>query len=484
MLAGQPFDNTTKFPAANMDAQIISGSNGDTSVSWQPADPCSLLSTLFYRTDYSVTKSELKLDFLDKTKVKVFFTPQVGGERTLESETEYEEDQSVTISAPSQPGVRTLELVSSAASNFSPIASSITPVTTGQRVSKVRNPPAEGETTFEGFLAPDCRYYSTFTVQTNASYSSGYTQVSGSPPGTNSNSSWNFNSTITESINGRDEVCGGTWSVKYELSDVPLTGGWRMFPNLYGTGPDYPDVCERYDDGSSERLGTIEPLFGGSLYAYTPCNNASQSTNNPNQFTTSTSQTNNTRSVTGTTISFTNSSSSSIYYKEGPDPNSEYPDEYMELDSSTSASATTTYTWSGELTDTLTDGPNGNSTTTTWESNGGLCSWKTASADGNSLESQSLTANFNVSINAPVVEPPAPAPTYKTYVHWFVVTDDTTDPRCPKRSVRAENRTHGPSSARGPFSLTETETLPNILNVTICITNMAVATEVQQEEST
>jgi hypothetical protein len=483
MLSGNPLDDVMKFPAWNSDAQILAGTGGSTAVSWQPVSACSILSTLYYKSDYSVTKSELKLEFLGKTKVKVFFTSQDGGAATLESTTEYNKDQSVTITAPSAPGVRTLELVPEGSSDFSTFSSSVTPVTTGQRVSKVRNPPAEGETPFAGFIGPDCKRYAVMTTENSYSLTeaAAYTLIDPGYEGTFYESDRNDDThvTVTDSITGRTVVYGGsiTTNVKYNRNECVTTESTTGTMNAdgtvtyqrtrsaagCGTNPDNDEsmdysATDSYYDGNTNSYAIQHLQFGP-----TNCNRTSTSGGVDyggwtDPLTTTTEQV----TVSGSSITSMVNVSWTSTFENGSQ--------------SYNRTQTSTTTWSGEMTDTLTPA---NSTTTSWESNGGLCSWITQSADEYvGTESQSLTANFNVSVTVPTVAEPTPPTNYKTQVHWFVVTNDSSNPNCPTRSVRAENRTKF-NSVRGPFSLTESATLPTDLNVTHCITNMAASTEVQ-----
>jgi hypothetical protein len=492
MLSGNPLDDVMKFPAWNSDAQIFAGTGGSTAVSWQPVSACSTLSTLYYKSEYSVTKSELKLEFLGKTKVKVFFTSQDGGAATLESTTEYNKDQSVTISPPSQPGVRTLELVSEGSSDFSTFSSSVTPVTTGQRVSKVRNPAPEGEAPFAGFIGPDCKRYAVMTTENSASTNKTLTtSVIARPfPGANlegfdmtETRDDNYSTTITTDINGTNSVSSGSGSLSYTFNSVD---------NFFGAS-DYTSDSTLAADGTLTTISTYTDRGQGQPSSYTETSEGFYTVGTvaalcDRTTTTGTSEPFERSSqillpATATTtekltVSGSSSASSFETTSSGSD-SSTYNENGEESSSSYSVNATrtstSTTTWSGDMANTLTPA---NSTTTSWASNGGLCSWKSESLDGDGAESQSLTANFNVSVTVPSVSEPTSPTNYKTFVHWFVVTNDSSNPNCPTRSVMAGNRTKF-NYVRGPFSLTESETLPNDLHVTHCITNMAASTEVQ-----
>ena len=485
MLSGNPLDDVMKFPAWNSDAQILAGTGGSTAVSWQPVSACSTLSTLFYKSDYSVTKSELKLEFLGKTKVKVFFTSQDGGAATLESTTEYNKDQSVTISPPSAPGVRTLEFVSEGSSDFSTFSSSVTPVTTGQRVSKVRN----GEAPFAGFIGPDCKRYAVMTTENSYSldasgsgdgsyrYSDGNVESSSN----NSSKNENYSVTITNSIDGTTYNYSGSGSssssghfIYPEALYTDITSSTMAADGTLTTissGTMTPGVPY---DPQTETYGPDTTYSQGFSMEFALCDRTSTNTNTAPAYengppvtttTTKTEQLDTSGSSTSSTVG--------REISESWDWNSD--DEEANGSTSNSTTYTSTTTWSGDMANTLTPA---NSTTTSWASNGGLCSWKSESLDGDGAESQSLTANFNVSVTVPSVSEPTSPTNYKTFVHWFVVTNDSSNPNCPTRSVRAENRTKF-NYVRGPFSTTESETLPNDLHVTHCITNMAASTEVQ-----
>jgi hypothetical protein len=490
MMAGNPLDDVMKFPAWDSDAQIIAGTGGNTAVSWDAVSPCSILSTLFYKSDYSVTKSELLLEFLGTTTVKVYFTPQEGGPKTLESETEYDAGESVTISAPSSIGVRTLELTFAGSPSSSNFPSIVTPVTTGQRVSKVRNPPPEGEAPFVGFIGPDCKRYAVLTTVSSYSYSaSGSSEARYGPPGGDwegstydLNANENFTSTITESIDGQTAVYGGSGSSvensMFRLSEDNISTSVETTTKALAA------------DGILTTTTTTVDTYQGETYTYGPfttedpynvptstalCDRTTTTTSTAPTYeggppVTTTTTTTEQRSISGSSISSTVGIETSVSW------NSTQGDETQTGAFSYSTNYSFNRTWSGDMANTLTPE---NSTTTSWASNGGLCSWKTESADGNDAESQSLTANFNVSVTVPTVAEPTPPTNYKTFVHWFVVTDNTSNPNCPTRSVRAENRTKF-NYVRGPFSVTESETLPNDLHTISCITNMSAATEVQE----
>jgi|GEM_PF-5033166 len=486
IMAGNPLDDVMKFPAWDSDAQIIAGTGGNTAVSWDAVSPCSILSTLFYKSDYSVTKSELLLEFLGTTTVKVYFTPQEGGPKTLESETEYDAGESVTISAPSSIGVRTLELTFAGSPSSSNFPSIVTPVTTGQRVSKVRNADAP----FAGFIAPDCKRYAVLTTVSSYSYSaSGSSEFRHVYPYYNDwegitydlNANENFTSTITESIDGQTAVYGGSGS---SVTNVMFRTDQNHISNSVGT-----TTKALAADGTLTTITTTVDTFQGETTTYGPftteepynvptstalCDRTTTTTSTAPTYeggppVTTTTTTTEQRSISGSSISSTVGIETSVSWNR-----------IQYDDTETGAfSYSTNYsfnmTWSGDMADTLTPE---NSTTTTWESNGGLCAYKTESADGNDAESQSLTANFNVSVTVPTVSEPTSPTNYKTFIHWFVVTNDSSNPNCPTRSVMAENRTKF-NYVRGPFSLTESATLPNDLHVTRCITNMAASTEVQ-----
>ena len=480
MMSANSLDNVAKFPAWNSDAQILAGTGGSTAVSWQPVSPCSVLSTLYYKSDYSVTKSELKLEFLETAKLKTYFTPQAGGAKTLESEVTYNKNQSVTISAPTTPGVRTLEVISATAPSSPTFASSITPVTTGQRVILIPN---------SGFevRGPGCKAYDAVTTVNSYSYSSSssgssayYPNGRGSPigeggSGTSSRRD-NYTVTITRSIDGTTSVSSGTGSFSDDFQGINI---WSSTENTSRT---------LAADGTltTVRSGTSTDYNGQNPYSYGPdtteapyevpmnlalCNRTTTNTTTDTPYewgplVTTTTTTTEQRSISGSS----STSSVQITRSTSYTLNNDYQDY--------NGSSTESITWTS--TSTYTDPPltPANSTPETYDSNGGLCSWKNRSGTGRWEDSQSLTANFNVSVTVPTVAEPATPTNYKTFVHWFVVTDDSSNPNCPTRSVRAENRTKF-NYVRGPFSVTESATLPTDLNVTHCITNMAASTEVQ-----
>lgn len=485
LLGSVDLDDTATFPAENTDGEIICGTGGSVAVSWSvlAAEVCGTLSTLYYKSDYSVTKSTLKLSFLGPTTVKYFFTAQAGGAKTPAGEETWAAGDSVTVFAPSLPGTKSIEIISETHGNTL-IPSTLSYVGTGTRNHKERNPPEGGGDPFTGFLAPDCKRYATKTVVSTYTYTNNSTAQSVNTTqhiydttNISESSSGSFVNTAIYSIDGASSISSGSGNKDYSAIvefDDPL------FPGEPSISSSESRVSNLSDTGELTTIRTI------TYYGYTDppqtktgpylvpiasanCDKETSTAYSPpipiyNSIAIiSLSVVASTREVTGTTLT----------QKVEITDTGTYEANGVTRNTNNYSSTETIVTWSGELADTLTDE---NSTTTTWASNGQTCSWKTASSDGGSADSQSLSANFNVSVNAPVVAALDDEPSYKTYVHWFVVTDDSTNANCPTRQVAAHNQTHTTSS-RGPFSVTDSESPAADLNQTHCITHTAVLTE-------